>query len=59
VVPGRSLAAAGGQLSRHTFLHRSRDTVVRDQVGTMLYEEPLKDEHSRSDVGHDQNATVA
>jgi hypothetical protein len=26
------------------FLHHARDTVVRDQAGTVLCEEPLKDE---------------
>jgi hypothetical protein len=33
------------------FLHHLRDTVIRDQAGTVLYKEPLKDEHLGRDVG--------
>jgi hypothetical protein len=41
------------------FLLRTRDTVVRDQAWTMLYEEQLKDECSGRDIRHNQNATTA
>jgi hypothetical protein len=41
------------------FLHRARDTVIRDQAGTMLQEEPRKDRHSGRDVRHNRNATTA
>jgi hypothetical protein len=40
------------------FLHCARDTVVRDQAGTILYEEPLKDERSKRDTGHKWNAAM-
>jgi hypothetical protein len=41
------------------FLHRERDTVVRDQMMTIMYAEPLKDERSRRDIGSNLNATMA
>jgi hypothetical protein len=31
--------------------------VVRDQIGTMLFEKSLKDECLEKDVGHNRNAT--
>jgi hypothetical protein len=40
------------------FLHGLRDAVVRDQVGTMLQEEPLKDGRSRGDNGRARKAAM-
>jgi hypothetical protein len=34
------------------------DTVTRDQTGTMLQEEPLKDRRSRRDVGRNGKALM-
>jgi hypothetical protein len=41
------------------YLHPASNKVVRDQARTMLYMEPLKDGHSRRDVGRDLNRTMA
>jgi hypothetical protein len=40
------------------FLHCTEDTVIRDQAGTMLKEEHLKDELSRGDNGRPRNAAM-
>jgi hypothetical protein len=37
------------------FLHRARDMVVRDQAGTVLQEEPLKDGFAGGDDRCTQN----
>jgi hypothetical protein len=39
------------------FLNHSRDTVIKDQAGAMLYEEFLKDKGLGKDIMHNQNAT--
>jgi hypothetical protein len=39
------------------FLNHSRETVIRDQAGTMLYEESLKDKSLGKDIRHNPNAT--
>jgi hypothetical protein len=41
------------------FLHSTRDTVVRDEAWTMLYEEELMDKSSGRDIWHNHNATTA
>jgi hypothetical protein len=53
------LAAAQDGWTSVPFLYRTRDTVGRDQVRTMLYAEPLKDGRSKRDVGRYLNATMA
>jgi hypothetical protein len=40
-----------------SFLHRVRYTVVKDQAGTVLQEEPLKDGRSSGDDGLARNET--
>lgn len=39
-------------------LHRPRDTVGKDEAGTVLQEEPLKDGRSRGDDGRARNKTM-
>jgi hypothetical protein len=54
-----NLAAARGWLTRRAIPAPRKEHDLRDQAGTMLYEEPLKDERSGKDVGHNRNATMA
>jgi hypothetical protein len=40
------------------FLSHARDMVVRDQAGTMLYKEPVKDECLGRDIRQNWNASM-
>jgi hypothetical protein len=53
----KKLGAACRRMTAMPFLHGLRDTVVRDQAGTVLQEAPLKDGRSRGDDGRARNAT--
>jgi hypothetical protein len=60
VGPGRCWPLPEDGWPAMPFLHRERNTVVKDQVmTTMLYAEPLKDGRSRRDIGRNLNATIA
>jgi hypothetical protein len=55
----KKLATTHRWLSRcPLFLHGVRDTLMRDQAGTVLQEEPLKDGRLRGDNGRTRKATV-
>jgi hypothetical protein len=55
----QKLAAARGQLTRRAIAAPRKDTAVRDQARTMLYDGPLKAERPERDVGCSRNATKA
>jgi hypothetical protein len=53
------LAVPRKGIIRRVFLHRARDTVVRNQARVILYNEPGKDGRSGRDVWRNRNAKMA
>jgi hypothetical protein len=59
VGPGRSWPLPADGWPAVLLLHRTRDSIIRDQARTVLYAEPLRNRLSRRDVGPSRNATMA
>jgi hypothetical protein len=55
----KKVATTSGGMTAVPFQHRTTDTVVRDQAGTMLQEGPQEDGHLGRHIRHNRNATTA
>jgi hypothetical protein len=58
VGPGRCWLLPEDGWPAMPFMHRVRDTVVRNQARTVLYKEPWKGWWSERDIGNTQKAAM-